>query len=34
VPVSDKDKLLRDSAITLMEMRKKIGAEMEAHLKP
>lgn len=34
VPVSDKDKLLRDSAITLMEMRKKIGDEMEAHLKP
>lgn len=33
VPVTDKDKQLHESAITLMEMRKKIGAEMEAHTK-
>ncbi|GGO83693.1 acyl-CoA thioesterase [Marinobacterium nitratireducens] len=32
VPESEKDKELRESAIRLMEMRKKIGAEMEAHL--
>jgi acyl-CoA hydrolase len=34
VPVSERDRQLRDSAITLMGMRKKIGAEMEAHIKP
>ncbi len=34
VPESEKDKELRESAIRLMEMRKKIGAEMEAHLQP
>jgi len=34
VPVSDTDKELRESAIRLMEMRKKIGAEMEAHVQP
>ncbi|MCG9711693.1 acyl-CoA thioesterase [Shewanella insulae] len=34
VPVTESDKVMRDSAIRLMEMRKKIGAEMEAHLKP
>lgn len=33
VPVTDKDVALRESALTLMEMRKKIGAEMEAHTK-
>ena len=33
-PVTKKDKRLHDSAIKLMEMRKKIGAEMEAHIKP
>lgn len=32
VPESEKDKELRESAIRLMDMRKKIGAEMEAHL--
>ncbi|MCE9678369.1 acyl-CoA thioesterase [Shewanella sp. AS1] len=32
VPVTEADKMMRDSAIKLMEMRKKIGAEMEAHL--
>ncbi|ACA86330.1 MULTISPECIES: acyl-CoA thioesterase [Shewanella] len=31
-PVDEKDIELRDSAIRLMEMRKKIGAEMEAHV--
>ncbi len=31
-PVTDADKVMRDSAIRLMEMRKTIGAEMEAHL--
>ena len=33
VPVTEKDVQLRESAITLMEMRKKIGVEMEAHTK-
>lgn len=33
VPATEKDRLLHQSAITLMEMRKKIGAEMEAHTK-
>ncbi len=33
VPVTEKDTQLRESAITLMEMREKIGAEMEAHTK-
>ncbi|MEH6825718.1 MAG: acyl-CoA thioesterase [Motiliproteus sp.] len=33
IPQTDQDKYLRESAITLMEMRKKIGAEMEAHVK-
>ncbi|RDE25204.1 acyl-CoA thioesterase [Motiliproteus coralliicola] len=32
VPQTDEDIKLRDSAITLMEMRKKIGQEMEAHV--
>ncbi|ABV37227.1 cytosolic long-chain acyl-CoA thioester hydrolase family protein [Shewanella sediminis HAW-EB3] len=32
VPQTDEDIKLRDSAIRLMEMRKKIGAEMEAHV--
>ncbi len=32
VPETDKDIKLRDSAITLMEMRKKIGDEMQAHV--
>ena len=32
VPTTEKDIQLRDSAIRLMEMRKKIGAEMEAHV--
>ena len=34
VPITEEDKVMRDSAIRLMEMRKRIGAEMEAHLKP
>ncbi|MBT1445627.1 acyl-CoA thioesterase [Shewanella sp. JM162201] len=34
VPQTDADKALRDSAIRLMEMRKKIGAEMAAHVTP
>ena len=33
MPVTDKDLQLRESALTLIEMRKKIGAEMEAHTK-
>ncbi|WP_428240719.1 acyl-CoA thioesterase [Gynuella sp.] len=33
VPTTKKDMRLRESAIRLMEMRKKIGAEMEAHVK-
>ncbi|MBV7314366.1 acyl-CoA thioesterase [Shewanella sp. NIFS-20-20] len=33
VPQTDADIELRNSAIRLMEMRKKIGAEMEAHIK-
>jgi len=33
-PQSEEDKALRDSAIRLMEMRKKIGAEMAAHVTP
>ncbi len=33
IPVDEKDIELRDSALRLMEMRKKIGAEMEAHVK-
>ncbi|MEJ2764960.1 acyl-CoA thioesterase [Photobacterium sp. MCCC 1A19761] len=33
VPTTDEDKLLRDSAIKLMNMRKEIGEEMEAHVK-
>ena len=32
VPESDNDKVLQASAMRLMEMRKKIGAEMEAHV--
>lgn len=32
VPVEEKDIQRRDSAIKLMEMRKKIGNEMQAHL--
>lgn len=32
VPVTDEDKLLRDSAVKLMNMRKEIGEEMEAHV--
>ena len=31
VPVTERDKLQRASAIKLMEMRKKIGSEMQAH---
>lgn len=34
VPQSEEDKALRDSAIRLMEMRKKIGTEMAAHVAP
>lgn len=33
IPETDEDIELRDSALRLMEMRKKIGAEMEAHVK-
>ncbi|WP_076409962.1 acyl-CoA thioesterase [Shewanella sp. UCD-KL12] len=33
IPETDQDIELRDSALRLMEMRKKIGAEMEAHVK-
>lgn len=32
VPVTDEDIKLKDSALKLIEMRKKIGAEMEAHV--
>ncbi|MCH4294186.1 acyl-CoA thioesterase [Shewanella sp. 3B26] len=34
VPQTEEDKALRDSAIRLMEMRKKIGTEMAAHVAP
>ncbi|RKF13758.1 acyl-CoA thioesterase [Alginatibacterium sediminis] len=34
VPTSEIDIEMRDSAIRLMDMRKKIGAEMEAHIHP
>ncbi|MEH6472105.1 MAG: acyl-CoA thioesterase [Halopseudomonas sp.] len=34
IPETDEDKRLHQSAIKLMEMRKKIGAEMEAHVIP
>lgn len=34
IPQTDEDKALRDSAIRLMEMRKKIGSEMAAHVTP
>ncbi|WP_299013029.1 acyl-CoA thioesterase [uncultured Photobacterium sp.] len=33
IPRSEEDKHLRDSAIKLMNMRKEIGEEMEAHVK-
>jgi len=33
VPQTDEDKMLRESAIKLMNMRKEIGEEMEAHVK-
>ncbi len=33
VPVTEEDIALRDSAIRLIEMRKEIGDEMEAHVK-
>ncbi|AJR05800.1 acyl-CoA thioesterase [Photobacterium gaetbulicola] len=33
VPQTDEDKVLRQSAIRLMNMRKEIGEEMEAHVK-
>lgn len=33
VPQTEDDKMLRDSAIKLMNMRKEIGEEMEAHVK-
>ncbi|MGF1757728.1 acyl-CoA thioesterase [Photobacterium sagamiensis] len=32
IPQTDEDKKLRDSAIKLMNMRKEIGEEMEAHV--
>lgn len=32
IPVTDEDIKLKDSALKLIEMRKKIGAEMEAHV--
>jgi len=32
IPQTEHDIHLRDSALRLMEMRKKIGAEMEAHV--
>ncbi|MGB1026010.1 MAG: acyl-CoA thioesterase [Rhodospirillaceae bacterium] len=32
VPETDEDKHLHDSAIRLMEMRRQIGEEMEAHV--
>ncbi|WP_372871682.1 acyl-CoA thioesterase [Shewanella sp.] len=34
VPQTEEDKALRESAILLMDMRKKIGAEMAAHVTP
>ncbi|WP_394132128.1 acyl-CoA thioesterase [Shewanella maritima] len=34
VPQTEDDVRLRDSALRLMDMRKRIGAEMEAHVKP
>lgn len=34
VPTTERDIQLRQSALTLMEMRKKIGTEMEAHIQP
>ncbi|ABE55570.1 thioesterase superfamily [Shewanella denitrificans OS217] len=34
IPVDGEDIKLRDSALRLMDMRKRIGAEMEAHVKP
>ncbi len=34
IPESEEDKELHAAAIRLMDMRKKIGAEMEAHVKP
>ncbi len=33
IPESDEDKALEQSAIRLMNMRKEIGEEMEAHVK-
>lgn len=33
VPETDEDKALEQSAIRLMNMRKEIGEEMEAHVK-
>jgi acyl-CoA hydrolase len=33
IPETEADKYLHESAIRLMDMRKKIGAEMEAHVK-
>lgn len=33
LPETEEDKSLRESAIRLMNMRKEIGAEMEAHVK-
>ena len=33
VPTDEKDIELRESAIRLMDMRKQIGTEMEAHVK-
>ncbi|NKF50520.1 acyl-CoA thioesterase [Shewanella sp. WXL01] len=34
IPEAEEDIRLRDSALRLMDMRKRIGAEMEAHVKP
>lgn len=34
IPENENDVRLRDSALRLMDMRKRIGAEMEAHVKP
>ncbi|MDF0533700.1 acyl-CoA thioesterase [Shewanella yunxiaonensis] len=34
IPTTKRDIELRDSALKLVEMRKKIGAEMEAHIHP
>ena len=33
IPVTEHDIRLRDSALRLMDMRKRIGDEMEAHVK-